>query len=114
VGIRKERILPIGKAPSFSVPAQLGIALAKKPERVVVGAQPDVETVFLDAAGRASAGCPLAAEAPPQLIKGNVIPSLMLWPRQLESRGDRRAAATNNRHFQWLLAAQFQTSTKVA
>jgi len=56
-----------------------------------------------------------AAEAPSDLINGDVKLSLMLGPRQLEGRGDRRATTAYYRDFDWFLTThKFFANSKYA
>ena len=65
---------------------QLLVALAKEAERVVVVAEPHVESVLLDAAVRTSAAGSLAAEAESALVDGDRL-ELALPTRFAESPG---------------------------
>jgi hypothetical protein len=55
-----------------------------------------VQTVFLDPAGRAAAGGALAAEPPALLVDRDAVAAAVLGARQLERRGHRGAAATDD------------------
>jgi hypothetical protein len=55
--------------------------------------------VLLDSIGRSAPRRAFAAEAPSELIDGDVELALMLRPRQLERRGHRRTTAADYRNF---------------
>ena len=79
---------------------QLGITGAHHGKGVVIVAEPDVQSVFLDASGGAASGGALAAEAPPLLIDRDLKATLVLRRRQLESGGQGATAAADDRHFE--------------
>ena len=97
--IGKECVAPLLMEPTARSGAELGIAFAQKPERVLVVAEPDMQTVFFDPSRPATAGRAFAAESPAGLIDRQLISPFVLRARQFERRGHRGAASADHRDF---------------
>ena len=108
VRIRKEIVVPVSQSTfcifvfrlsSLRTYLQLLVALAQQLEGVFVTAEPHVQPMFFDAAGRAAARRALSAQSPAELIYRDVISALVLGSGEFKCRSDRCAAAAYDRDF---------------
>src|SRR6185437_11391914 len=110
-----EGVAPVCEAAFARVAVEFGVTFAQEAKGVLVEAHPNVEAVFLDAIGGAASGGALAAEAPTELIDGDVEFVVKFGTSEIEGGGDRSASAADNGNFDGLLTTHsFYTRLKCA
>jgi hypothetical protein len=95
---RLEGVPPAGDGHPLRIAIELRVAIAHQPKRIFVEAEPDVQSVLLDAPGRTAARGTLAAQSKALLVNGHLVAPFELGAGQLEGGGHRGATATDDRN----------------